>query len=387
VEQTVTFDSSDKPTRIRAVKGATVLTDFTYDYVMSPTTETKLRQSVTDKDGNETTYGYDYLDRLTEAVERNSASTIVDNRAYDYDLASNRQSQTINGATTSYAYNAANQLCWQVGGSSGAACGSPPGGATTYSYDLNGNTTATSAGVGFGYNLRDQTTSLTIGGGSPLSFGYAGAGQSERTSRGGTAQHNTLLGLSREGTTSWTRDPGGTLISQRASGGVRHYYLADGLGSVVGLTDSTGALSRSYKYDPYGILRSTTGSTPNPFQYTGQYSEAGGGLYKIGARYYAPGLGRWTQLDPLDQAGDLRQGNRYGYAASDPINFTDPTGEVVPALVIAGFAGRVAFVAGRKAAGRLAVRAQVAVGRNVDKVPYYHEGSRIVQGAREFLGL
>ncbi len=333
VEQTVTFDSSDKPTRIKALKAGsppTTLTDFTYVYerTLPTTSQTALRHSVTDKDGNETTYGYDYLDRLTEAVERNSGNTVIDDRSYDYDLASNRQSQTINGATTSYAYNAANQLCWTYSGVSGAACGSPPGGATTYSYDLNGNTTATSAGVDFDYNVRDQTTSLTLGAGSPLSFGYAGAGQSERTSRAGIAQHNTLLGLSRESTTSWTRDPGGTLISQRASGGIRHYYLADGLGSVVGLTDSTGALSRSYKYDPYGALRSTTGSTPNPFQYTGQYSEAGGGLYKIGARYYAPGFGRWTQLDPLDQAGDLREGNRYIYAGSDPVNLTDPTGTI-----------------------------------------------------------
>ena len=138
--------------------------------------------------------------------------------------------------------------------------------------------------------------------------------------------NNTLLNLSREGTTSWTRDPNGMLVSQRASGGVHHYYLADSLGSVVGLTDSTGALTRSYKYDTYGGLRSSTGSTPNPFQYTGEYAEAGGGLYKIGARYYAPGLGRWTQLDPLDQAADLRQGNRYGYAGSDPINIIDPNG-------------------------------------------------------------
>jgi len=175
-----------------------------------------ISESVTDKDGNETTYGYDFLDRLTSAVERNSGNTIVDNRAYAYDLASNRQTQTINGSTTSFAYNAANQLCWTY---SGAACGSPPGGATTYSYDANGNTAANSAGLDFDYNVRDQTTAFTAPGGSAISFGYAGAGQAERTSNGGTAQHNTLLGLSREGTTSWTRDPGGPLISQRASGG------------------------------------------------------------------------------------------------------------------------------------------------------------------------
>ena len=328
VEQTVTFDTSDKPTRIRAVKGATVLTDFTYVYdEASPgTRKTKLRQSVTDKDGNKTTYGYDFLDRLTSAVERTSASTIIDNRAYTYDLASNRKSQTINGAVTSYAYNAANQLCWVFDGTSSAACGSPPGGARTFSHDANGNTTGSSNGLGFAYNARDQTTSFTWPGASPITFAYAGTGQTERTSVAGTAQHNTTLGLSREGTTSWTRDPRGTLISQRGSGGARHYYLSDTLGSVVGLTDGTGALTRTYKYDPYGGTRSTTGTTSNPFQYTGQYHEAQGDLYKIGARYYRTGNGRWTQLDPLDQAADLRQGNRYAYAGSDPINLTDPTG-------------------------------------------------------------
>ena len=327
VEQTVTFDSSDKPTRIRAIKGATVLTDFTYVYdEASPgTRKTRLRQSVTDKDGNKTAYGYDFLDRLTSAVERNSASTIIDNRAYTYDFASNRKSQTINGATTSYAYNAANQLCWTYNGVSSAACGSPPGGATTYSYDANGNTTASSAGLAFSYNLRDQTTSFTPPGGTATSFAYAGTGQSERTSIAGLAQNNTLLGLSRRGTTSWTRDPGGTLISQRASS-TRHYYLNDSLGSVVGLTDSVGAMTRTYKYDPYGIVRSTTGSTANPFQYTGEHREAQGELYKIGARYYQPGFGRWSQVDPFDQAGDIRDGNRYAYAAGDPVNLLDPTG-------------------------------------------------------------
>jgi RHS repeat-associated protein len=333
VEQTVTFDSSDKPTRVKAVKAGsppTTLTDFTYVYdEASPgTLKTKLRHSVTDKDGNKTTYGYDFLDRLTSAIERNSTNTIIDNRAYAYDLASNRQTQTINGSTTSYAYNAANQLCWVYSGSSGAACGSPPGGATTYSYDANGNTAASSAGLDFDYNIRDQTTAFTAPGGSAISFGYAGAGQTERTSNGGTAQHNTLLGLSRQGTTSWTRDPNGTLISQRASGGVNHYYLSDALGSVVGLADSTGALTRSYKYDPYGIVRSTTGATTNPFQYVGQYHESQGDLYKTGARYYQPGLGRWSQVDPLDQAGDLREGNRYLYAGSDPINRIDPSGMI-----------------------------------------------------------
>lgn len=59
----------------------------------------------------------------------------------------------------------------------------------------------------------------------------------------------------------------------------------------------------------------------NPWRYTGQYQVDATGLYKIGARYYQGDLGRWTQPDPsgLDA-------NAYAYAASDPINNSDPTG-------------------------------------------------------------
>ena len=50
------------------------------------------------------------------------------------------------------------------------------------------------------------------------------------------------------------------------------------------------------------------------------------GLYHFGARFYDPGVGRWTQSDPLDQAGNLVQGNRYAYAGGDPVNMTDLSG-------------------------------------------------------------
>ncbi|HEX7041205.1 MAG TPA: RHS repeat-associated core domain-containing protein [Trueperaceae bacterium] len=40
-------------------------------------------------------------------------------------------------------------------------------------------------------------------------------------------------------------------------------------------------------------------------------------------RYYDPGIGRFTQEDPIGIAGGL---NLYGYAAGDPVNFSDPFG-------------------------------------------------------------
>ncbi|MGI8690096.1 MAG: RHS repeat-associated core domain-containing protein [Thermomicrobiales bacterium] len=52
-------------------------------------------------------------------------------------------------------------------------------------------------------------------------------------------------------------------------------------------------------------------------RYTGAYLDSTG-LYKMGARYYDPARGRFTQLDPL--------GNGYVYASDNPVNFIDPSG-------------------------------------------------------------
>jgi RHS repeat-associated protein len=81
-------------------------------------------------------------------------------------------------------------------------------------------------------------------------------------------------------------------------------------------------------YDPYGQLR--TASPDNArvdFRFAGQYRSPSLGLYKMGLRWYDPKTGRFTQVDPIDQAGDLREGNQYGYAGDDPVNLVHLAGE------------------------------------------------------------
>jgi RHS repeat-associated protein len=109
-------------------------------------------------------------------------------------------------------------------------------------------------------------------------------------------------------------------------------FLFDGLGSVCAVTDGTTSnVVDTFKYDPYGNSTASTGSTYEPIRYAGGYLDThqdgnGPPLYKFGQRYYDPGIGRWTQRDPLDNPLDLHGWNGYIYAGDDPINLTDPTG-------------------------------------------------------------
>jgi len=312
VTQRGTYDASGRMRTIAATNSSgTTLTSFTYDYAnLSTDGDTALRQSVTDAAGVKTTYRYDSLNRLTTADLSGTAGV---DYSYVYDGNSNMTSKSISGATTSYSYNAANQLT--------------QAGSTTYSYDGGGNLTGNSLGMALTYNAKDQTTSITPPGGSTVPMAYADATQDERVSAGGMSFIAGLLGVQSEKTatasTYYTRDPRGALVSQRGSSGT-HYYLFDGLGSVVGLTDSSGSLRATYEYDPYGHLVSSTGTVANPWRFAGGYFDSASGLNKFGTRYYDSAVARWTQRDPAGPASPPD----YTYAADDPINFADPDGRV-----------------------------------------------------------
>ena len=100
------------------------------------------------------------------------------------------------------------------------------------------------------------------------------------------------------------------------------YYTTDALGSIILLTDSTQAKAATYTYDSWGNATSTGAQAANnPWQYAGGYYESSTNRVKMGARYYNPYRGRFTQTDPSGQ-----EANRYAYVQCNPINATDPTG-------------------------------------------------------------
>ena len=274
------------------------------------------------------TYGYDVYQRLTsDAVGTTSYG-------YSYDQAGNRLTSTKTGSSTQYyGYNNANQLCWSgtTSGSNGTtACPTTPTGDSSYTYDADGNQNGGTPYT-ITYSPASQSTAFTVGG-TTTTATYAGDNQTERVTTGATTLINGLEGVAGQtnGTSVYfTRDPDGNLISMRQGAGgtsTNSYYLLDQQASVLAITGADGTTDNAtYTYDPYGVTLTATGTlaTTNPYRYATSYYDSATGLYKLGERYYCPTLGRFTQPDASGHEANL-----YAYAADDPSNSTDPSGEI-----------------------------------------------------------
>ena len=108
----------------------------------------------------------------------------------------------------------------------------------------------------------------------------------------------------------------------RTDGSGMGTFLADALGSTIGLVGSSG--TTTYTYDPFGNVTPSGQVSANPYQFTGRENDAGTGLYYYRTRYYSPTLQRFIAQD----RGDVFSGdpNLYAYAAGNPIDYGDPFG-------------------------------------------------------------
>jgi RHS repeat-associated protein len=318
--QTVTIDNNGRPSAIKTTTGTTVLIDLAYSYASAGKDTTKIRTRTDNVANRKVAYTYDSQDRLTYALEADSAGARTASWLYCFDKAGNLTSQ--DGSKNAcpggsvFTYNDASQLTAQTGS------------ATPWSYDKAGNETAggrvaTTARTNETWTTYSQLSGITTGGKS-YDLVHAGTSNAERTKLGPTWFHHTALGLASTTTngvdTGFIREPAGTLNSM-TTGGKSYYYLTDATGNVLGLVDEAGKRTHTYAYGPTGLPRgTTTEAAPQPHRYTGAYLDPTG-LYKMGHRYYDPQLGRFTQPDPSGQ-----ETNPYLYAAGDPINNSDPTG-------------------------------------------------------------
>ena len=141
-------------------------------------------------------------------------------------------------------------------------------------------------------------------------------------------------------------------IDSSASPTLTNYYQDDHEGSVTQITDSTGSVVESYRYDVYGApnIKDNSGTDlngvsakRNRFMFTGREYTATFGMYEYRARAYHPWLGRFMSEDPkgfVHGAGlgaepdkwtffahpDDGELNLFRYCGNDPVDYADPTG-------------------------------------------------------------
>jgi RHS repeat-associated protein len=109
------------------------------------------------------------------------------------------------------------------------------------------------------------------------------------------------------------------------SGSASVYVNQDALGSILSLTNSSGAISDTFVYgvNGWGSPSHNSGTTALNLRFTGRDFDGSSGLYYFRARWYDSVKGRFISEDPIGFKGGL---NLYRYADGNSINWNDPTG-------------------------------------------------------------
>jgi RHS repeat-associated protein len=110
------------------------------------------------------------------------------------------------------------------------------------------------------------------------------------------------------------------------------YRLLDNLGTEVGTVDGTGIMTNPLDYTPFGQVFS--GSTNDPYLFTGKERDTESGLDYFGARYFGSSMGRFMSPDwssvpdtvPYADFNDPQTLNLYAYAGNNPISYADADG-------------------------------------------------------------
>jgi RHS repeat-associated protein len=235
-----------------------------------------------------------------------------------------------------YTYDAANQLTAETKTQGGAVE------TFKYYYDANGAQTRKTRMDGSAetnletraYDIFGRLTSETSGG---VTATYAYQADSLRLSKTVSGVKTTHvwdggqmvaeLNAANAVTARYIRGAGGRIVSSLDASGAARYYIYNGHGDVAGLTDASGALAKTYRYDAFGNEVSPVATDTNPFRYAGQYYDLETNTYYNQARYYNPTTGRFLSEDSfrgyLDNPLSL---NLYTYCGNNPVRYYDPDG-------------------------------------------------------------
>ena len=268
-------------------------------------------------------YGYDQQGQLTSATVGGTRYT------YTYDTAGNIQSKKVGSTTTNYTYgnSAWRDLLTAYGGNT-----------ITYS---GGNPTKYYDGSTFTWTQGRRLATAKVGS-TNISYTYDMAGvRSSKTVGSTTYDFTTLSGLVTRQTgggktIDFVYDENNQPLAMKYNNTL-YYYVLNAQGDVVRIVNSSRSVVASYTYDPWGKIISSSGTLAdiNPLRYRGYYYDSETGFYYLQSRYYDPEIGRFINADSYasTDATGLLSTNMFAYCENDPVNRSDPSGEVAPILI------------------------------------------------------
>jgi RHS repeat-associated protein len=324
-EEIRVYDTLNRLKELTSQRGTIVLSK--YIYTLDKVGNRKTAMETVNGQNRSLAYTYDDLYRLTgesitDGVNGNRTSN------YTYDFVGNRQTKTINGVTTTYAYDGNDRLRTEKVGSNVTA---------TYDYDNNGSTTQkVENGVTTTYVWNDEKrlVSATVST-TQVEYVYNDQGIRVSAKQNGVETRylldegivaNVWEEYAPNGTVQASYVYGNDLITQTQAGQTS-YYLVDGLGSTRLLADTQGQVLNTYGYEAFGQTVSQSGSADNKYQYVGEQFDAALGDYYLRQRFYDMSSGRFGRMDTWKGSRDNPITlHKYIYGNNNPVTFVDPTG-------------------------------------------------------------
>jgi RHS repeat-associated protein/fimbrial isopeptide formation D2 family protein len=402
---TYTYNDAGLPSVLRNPLVSTPPTTRTYTRLGQPATQTDPNgQSVTwtfeadntlsqlgitspsgaSNDTAKFNYTYDEQYRkLTQAWTGKSATTLhptipTVTYSYDYDPAGRLKAFTNSGLLPTKQTLAAawdhdgnrlsfgdHSFTYRADDSIATGPSGPTGTSTAFTQDVQGRLVSDGCAVN-GYDGLDRLTTVASSGtvGCPTNtVGYVYDGLDRQTQRTDSTSSTGSSSMFYSGVddaaiaeqysdheVGYALDPSGTVLAGRRTGSTAgtNYLTEDGTGSIGTTTDSTGAVSCTARYNPFGepagntaapvTSSCNTGSADSSVFYRGNRKDGATGAYQLGARTYDPSKAAFLTADAYRDGGsdanlsvgtDPLTANRYSYVNGDPVNFTDPSGHMV----------------------------------------------------------
>ena len=389
-----TYDTDNRVMKVRYNGSDTSKVDYVYDKLNRITSRTVTSRTVTNGTSTyatqfayvpgATAYGENATTPLVSSITQGEGENAM-NFAYTYDSRGNITSETRNGLTTTYVYDALGQL---------VRVNDPHENATwIYSYDRGGNimnkakhayTTEEELGeaiesIPYTYGDANWKDKLTAYNGVSITYDAMGNPLNDGTwtyewqaGRQLKSMTNATTGVTMEFTynhaglrTKKVKKVNGVLaetteyilsgknvvgltytdhVSNEVDvmrffcdrqgkvawvdyNGVVYAYIRNLQGDVVGMIDNNGSLVVEYKYSAWGGLVSSNGSQANtlgrrnPVMYRGYMRDDETGMYYLLHRYYKPEIQRFENADSC-----YGEANRYAYCMNCPVMRLDNNG-------------------------------------------------------------